>query len=372
MKKLLLAAAVATLSINAVQAAPTLYGKLNVSINQVDNKNFDGKSDVTEVNSNSSRIGVKGEEKLTDKLSAVYLAEWAISTDGSGSDTDLSARNRFIGLKTEGVGTLKVGKYDSYFKTAAGGNQDIFNDDTRLDITNIMYGENRLDNVIGFELDPKLLAGLTFNIMAQTGESTSDSKPGETGKDSKNDSFDSVSTSLGYENKDIGLAIAAAGDFGIKGKYAAYGLKDVYTDAYRVTGSYDIAKSGFVVGALWQHAEPTDDLTAYKTSKITRVDGVDKTTDTYTNYKGLEEEAYAVTAAYKIPNTKLKVKAEYASAETQVSGKQDRKIDLYGLGLDYQINKQARFYGIVAQQKRDWIKEDDKQTVVGTGIEYNF
>jgi uncharacterized protein (DUF2141 family) len=38
MKKLLLAAAVATLSVNAVQAAPTLYGKLNVSINQVDNK----------------------------------------------------------------------------------------------------------------------------------------------------------------------------------------------------------------------------------------------------------------------------------------------------------------------------------------------
>ncbi|MDN8157091.1 porin, partial [Acinetobacter baumannii] len=211
MKKLLLAAAVATLSVNAVQAAPTLYGKLNVSINQVDNKNFDGKSDVTEVNSNSSRIGVKGEEKLTDKLSAVYLAEWAISTDGSGSDTDLSARNRFIGLKTEGVGTLKVGKYDSYFKTSAGSNQDIFNDDTRLDITNIMYGENRLDNVVGFELDPKLLAGLTFNIMAQTGESTSDSKKGETGKDSKNDSFDSVSTSLGYENKDLGLAIAAAG-----------------------------------------------------------------------------------------------------------------------------------------------------------------
>ncbi|WP_017389549.1 porin [Acinetobacter calcoaceticus] len=368
MKKLLLAAAVATLSINAVQAAPTLYGKLNVSINQVDNKNFDGKSDVTEVNSNSSRIGVKGEEKLTDKLSAVYLAEWAISTDGSGSDTDLSARNRFIGLKTEGVGTLKVGKYDSYFKTAAGGNQDIFNDDTRLDITNIMYGENRLDNVIGFELDPKLLAGLTFNIMAQTGESTSDSKQGETGKDSKNDSFDSVSTSLGYENKDLGLAIAAAGDFGIKGKYVAYGLKDVYTDAYRVTGSYDIAKSGFVVGALWQHAEPTDDLTAY--GQTYKSDGaVDKAGKAY---RGLEEEAYAVTAAYKIPNTKLKVKAEYASAETQVSGQTDRKIDLYGLGLDYQINKQARFYGIVAQQKRDWLNDDDKQTVVGTGIEYNF
>ncbi|MCF4321026.1 GFA family protein, partial [Acinetobacter baumannii] len=28
-------------------------------------------------------------------------------------------------------------------------------------------------------------------------------------------------------------------------------------------------------------------------------------------------------------------------------------------------NKQARFYGIVAQQKRDWLNDDDKQT--GTG-----
>ncbi|MFV5616527.1 hypothetical protein VXQ97_17900, partial [Acinetobacter baumannii] len=25
-----------------------------------------------------------------------------------------------------------------------------------------------------------------------------------------------------------------------------------------------------------------------------------------------------------------------------------------------------------AQQKRDWLNDDDKQTVVGTGIEYNF
>lgn len=48
-----------------------------------------------------------------------------------------------------------------------------------------MYGENRLDNVVGFELDPKLLAGLTFNIMAQTGESTSDSKKAKLVKTAK-------------------------------------------------------------------------------------------------------------------------------------------------------------------------------------------
>ena len=154
MKKLLLAAAVATLSLSAAQAAPTLYGKLNVTLDQVDNTDFKG-NDVTEVNSNASRIGVKGEEKLTDNVAAVYQAEWEIATDGS--DSDLNARNRFLGLKFSDVGTLKVGQYDSYFKTAAGKNQDIFNDHNHLDITKTMHGEERLKNVIGFETDKNLV-----------------------------------------------------------------------------------------------------------------------------------------------------------------------------------------------------------------------
>ncbi|NOZ96649.1 MAG: autotransporter outer membrane beta-barrel domain-containing protein, partial [Gammaproteobacteria bacterium] len=50
----------------------------------------------------------------------------------------------------------------------------------------------------------------------------------------------------------------------------------------------------------------------------------------------------------------------------------DRKISQYGLGVDYNFNKQARFYGVLAQQKRDWLSDDDKKTVVGVGMEYNF
>ena len=371
MKKLLLAAAVTTLSLNAAQAAPTLYGKLNVSIDNVDNKSFDGKSDVTEINSNASRFGIKGEEKLTEKLSAIYLAEWAIATDGSGSDTDLSARNRFIGLKSDGIGALKVGKFDSYFKTAAGNNQDIFNDHTILDITNTMYGEERSNNVVGFESDPKLLAGLSFNVMFQQGESSSSVVAGTTGNNDKRDGFgDAVSASLNYENKDLGLALAVAGNSGIQGKYNAYSLKDIYSDAYRVTGSYDFASigvKGLVLGGLWQHAEPKDDLTAYDTGK--------KDTNgqaILANYKGLEEDSWITAVTYKIGNTPFAVKGQYQSAKTARDGHDDRTIDQYGIGLDYKINKQARFYGIVAQQKRDWLSDDDKRTVIGTGMEYNF
>ena len=354
MKKVLLAAAIASISLSAAQAAPTLYGKLNVSVNQVDNINAAGDNE-TQINSNASRIGVKGEEKLTDNIGVVYLAEFGFAADGSGSDNEWSARNRFLGLKFNNVGTLKAGKYDSYFKTSAGKYQDIFNDDTNLDITKTMYGEERLNNVIGFETDKNLLIpGLQFNVQAQTGESsTTDPKLGETGDDDKRDSVDSFSTSLTYENKDVGLAAGIAGNFGVQGVYNALDGKKYYSDAIRVTGSLDLTQigaDGLVLGVLYQQAEPTDDVLAYN---------------------DLKEKAWLVSGTYNIPSTPWALKAQYQSAKTEWTNN-DRKIDQYGVGVDYNFNKQARFYGVVAQQKRDWYADNDKKTVLGLGMEYNF
>ncbi|MCH4247146.1 porin [Acinetobacter populi] len=353
MKKLLLATAVATLCVSTAQAAPTLYGKLHVSLDQVDNNDYAGNNQ-TALNSNASRIGVKGDEKLTDNISVVYLAEWSIDTDGSGSDANLGARNRFLGLKFANVGTLKAGKYDSYLKTAAGSNQDIFNDHTVLDMTAVLAGEDRLNNVIGFETDKNLLGGVQFNIMLQQGESSTDSAA--LGQKGKRDGLgDGISTSVSYDNKDIGLAVALAGNFGIASKYNGVGLSGIFSDAYRLTGSYDFSNAGvkgLVVGGLWQHAEPSD--------------------NTVPDYSGLEEDAYSITAAYAIPSTPWKVKAEYVSAETSRDGASDRTIDQYGVGVDYSLNKQTRVYGVLAQQKKDWLASDDKKTVFGLGMEYNF
>ncbi|WP_326518121.1 porin [Acinetobacter sp. CAAS 2-6] len=360
MKKLLLAAAVATVGMSAAQAAPTVYGKLNVTLDQVDNNKFDGKSDVTELNSNASRLGVKGEEKLTEKLAAVYQMEWEVGTDGGSADW--KQRNRFLGLKWAGLGTLKAGYYDSYFKTAAGNGQDIFNDHNQLDITNMMYGEDRLDNVIGFESDKKLLGGVQFNIQAQQGESTTaGATKGDAGK---RDGFgDAISASILYDNKDLGLSLGVAGNSAVKGKYNAAGttadvaLKDVASDAFRITAAYDFSKvgiNGLTLGGLWQTAEPTDDVTGYK---------------------NLQEDAYTITAAYKVGSTPWVVKAEYANANTTYTNASavsfDNTIDQYGLGVDYYFNKQARMYGVVAQQSRDWAVDEDK-TVFGIGMEYNF
>lgn len=359
MKKLLLATAVAALSLSSVQAAPTLYGKLNLTLDQVSNADFT-EDKVTELNSNASRLGVKGEEKITDSLSAVYLVEWEVT--GDGDDDTLKARNRFAGLKFANVGTLKAGRFDSYFKTAAGSDQDIFNDNERLDFKDILVGEDRLNNVVGFESDPSLLGGLGFNIMFQQGEDSSEPEEdeiGTTGSDSARDGFgDSISTSVTYES-DIGLALALAGNFDVRSKWAALD-KSYYTDAIRLTGSYDFSNAGaegLVIGGLFQQAEPSDDII-----------GLDS----------LEEQAFGLTLAYSIPSTPWTVKGEYVTAETSADGWDDGEIDRYGLGVDYKLNKQTKLYGVLAQTKINealqagYELEEDKETVFGLGIDLKF
>jgi len=371
MKKVLLAAAVASIGFSAAHAAPTLYGRLNVSLNQVDNNNWKGENQ-TQLNSNASRIGVKGEEKLTDNVGVVYQAEWAIATDGKdgGSDTDLSARNRFIGLKFNKIGTLKAGSYDSYFKTSAGDNQDIFNDDTNLDITKTMYGEERPKNVVGFETDKNLIIpGLRFNVMAEMGENNSSNYSTK----KRNGFGDGVSTSLSYENSDVGVALAVAGNFGVAGTYNHSGIKDkIESDAYRLTGSYDLSKvgvDGLVLGALFQYAEPSNSPSAQALSSATNDKGESLKLDA--KAASLEETSWVVQATYAIPNTPWAVKGQYQQSKTEWTG-DSRKFDQYGIGVDYRLNKQARFYGVLAQQKRNWQDNDDKRTVVGAGMSYSF
>ena len=69
---------------------------------------------MVEISSNSSFVGLKGDEKLNERLSAVYGIEWGISTDGDSADW--TQRNRFVGLKDAKLGTLKIGAHDTPVK----------------------------------------------------------------------------------------------------------------------------------------------------------------------------------------------------------------------------------------------------------------
>ena len=75
MKKLLLASAIAALSVSAANAAPTIYGKAFVSMDYV-NAEIDGPlinedESTVEINSYSSRIGFKGISKLLNTIKII-------------------------------------------------------------------------------------------------------------------------------------------------------------------------------------------------------------------------------------------------------------------------------------------------------------
>lgn len=117
MKKLLLASAVAALSVSAAQAAPTVYGKAFVTADYV-NADFDSNNnavdrdeDTVEINSNSSRIGLKGSEAMTANTDVVYQLEYGVSVDGE--DRTFKSRDTYLGVVNKDFGEIRAGRNQS-------------------------------------------------------------------------------------------------------------------------------------------------------------------------------------------------------------------------------------------------------------------
>ena len=119
MKKLLLATAVAALSVSAANAAPTIYGKAFVTADYVNAEidypngadNADRDSDSVQINSNSSRIGLRGSEAMTANTDVIYQLEYGTSIDGDNAT--FTNRDTYLGLKNKQFGEFRVGKNQS-------------------------------------------------------------------------------------------------------------------------------------------------------------------------------------------------------------------------------------------------------------------
>ncbi len=166
MKKVLsLAIAAALVAPAAAMAEATLFGKAHFIIQNtdVDTGVSATSGDVWSVDSIHSRVGVKGSEDLGDGLTAVYHFEFKVNQDsGSG----LGDRNQFIGM-AGGFGTVLLGRHDTPLKMSQG-KFDEFGDLPNGDITSVIPGEDRVDNVIAY-VSPAM-GGLTFVGAAVSGE----------------------------------------------------------------------------------------------------------------------------------------------------------------------------------------------------------
>lgn len=120
-KKILSAAIIAAMAAPVVAVADTtLYGQIDLSMDSVDmdNPGAGVNGDDINMNSNNSRIGVKGSEDLGNGLKAIFQLEYQV--DPSGTDSSATAfttgRDQWIGLAGD-FGKLRFGTMSTMYKS---------------------------------------------------------------------------------------------------------------------------------------------------------------------------------------------------------------------------------------------------------------
>ncbi|ADT69461.1 MULTISPECIES: porin [Pseudoalteromonas] len=294
------------LSFNALAEAD-IYGKANVTVQSSD----DGEGSFTEIKSNASRFGLKGSEKISDGLEAVYKFEFQVDVsdaDSKGDDDNISARNQYVGFKG-GFGQVVIGRNDTALKQAQG-KLDLFND-LEGDIKNTFKGENRLGNSVSYASN----SYEGFKVLASfIAEDDVDAKNG-------------YSVALTY------------GDAGLK-KSAVYAA--IAADS-EVNG-YDVVRAtvqgkieDFRLGAMYQTQE--------------KVDG------------SAEADGYLVNAAYLMGSNTFKV--QYQTMDFDDS---DDK-SAVSVGVDHKLNKNLKVFGFYSSFDMD---NNVDQDYLGLGMEYKF
>ena len=287
---------------------PTVYGKLWISVESQDTASG------TEVDmvSNASRLGIKGSMDFGEGIEAIYQAEYEIDpVDGTADeskDRTFKQRNSFVGLKGS-VGTIFLGKHDTATKKSQK-KIDLFND-LAGDIKNILQGENRMSDLVGYTT-PKINGfSATFNAIKGT-EGLGDDSIG-----------DSTSTSISYDSENFYIALAF--DSELKGY-----------DSTRLTLQIPFNRSQ--LGIMFQDSEKLS--------------------------TGEEEDGYVISFSQKVGD-KGTLKFQQAESDMKLdSGKQ------FSFGYDYKLSNKAKAFFFFTDLSGD--NTSKEKEITGIGFEYKF
>ena len=291
-----------------LQSEPTVYGKLWISI---ESQNTASGTEVDMV-SNASRLGIKGSMDFGEGIEAIYQAEYEVDpVDGTADeskDRTFKQRNSFVGLKGS-MGTIFLGKHDTATKRSQK-KIDLFND-LAGDIKNILQGENRMSDLVGYTT-PKINGfSATFNAIKGT-EGLGDDSIG-----------DSTSTSLSYDSEKIYIALAF--DSELKGY-----------DSTRLTLQIPFSRSQ--LGIMFQESEKLS--------------------------TGKEEDGYVISFSQKVGN-KGTLKFQQTESDMKLdSGKQ------FSFGYDYKLSSKAKVFYFFTDLNGN--QDSKEKEIHGAGFEYKF
>jgi len=322
MNKLLLSAAIAStmgLASQGFAAGPidgTIYGKINVSVVNSD----DGTSDEWNLNSNASRLGVKGKTEIADGLYAVYKAEFEMCVDDGDCKGQTFTQRNIMGGVRGSFGTVWAGKHDSPTKLAQN-KIDLFND-LEGDIKNTFEGENRVSNIVAYT--SPTINGFSSTVAMMPGEGA------DVDGDGQDDTglTDGISYSVSYSMDN--LYIAVAGDQDVDSQ-----------DLMRIVAQYKM--DALKLGVMYQQNED--------------------------NLGTKDESGFFVSAAYQL-DKKTTLKAQYGSIEDDVDGDEEETLSL---GADYKLAKGTKVYVFYTDNTDSSTGvADDEDKAFGLGMEHKF
>ena len=379
MKIKIVTAAVFGLLATTTFAAPTIYGEIDASVDYLPEKNATkANKDVWEISSNSSFIGVKGDEKLTDRLSAVYAIEWGFSADGDS--TDWSQRNRFVGLKDVQLGTVKIGVHDTPLKQLSSV-VDTFNNyvANKADIGGIFGGETRVSNVVVYESPavkvPVLDGAIKVSGLLATGEATGiDTSKSGVVKTAGRGLGDAWSASASFESPLLVAGVAY--DKAIPSPFLGRGFLNASDKAIPTSGTTTTAPTVTAAANTLRvigRVNPVNGLALkalFQSSEVENVAGNTAGADKIDDAKG-----WLLGAEYTIPQAKnWTVKGQYSQNTTSFkpAGVEDFEAKQIIGGVDYAFNKQVKTYGYAGYLTLEQASKKDKQPVAGLGLEFKF
>ena len=302
MNKSLLVLASSMVLAASAQADSKFYGKMNVSLGYQD------EGETFSLNSNASRVGVKGFEEL-GSTKVIYKAEYEVAVDegyakDDGTDTNtIKPRDAYLGLAYSGMGTIKMGNMDTPLKKSQG-KFDLFND--VVDIKNVLIGENRMANSINYTTEKMGAFQSSVAVIL-----------------SEDDSSEGISANVIY--KEGALYVAAAFDNKVKN-------------------------------------EATQRVTAIYTMGDLKVGGLINNVDSEDVAAGADELGYAVNASMKMGMHT--VKAQYEAGDQKAAGATSTTV-----GVDHKLGKATKAFVYLNQSTADASKD---ATSLALGLEHKF
>jgi predicted porin len=382
-KKIIVLAIASALTAPALAfAEATVYGQANMSVDMVNDGAVANSSSTNQLNSNTSRLGVKGSEDLGGGLSAVWQMEAGVGVDdgtmgSAGKVTSTTTatgttastavyttkststaprvfnRNTFVGLKSDSLGTVIVGQNDTPYKTSTR-RMDVFGDGIADNRGNQSSGGSAFGTtMMGAGHDTRLSNVIAYMSPSMSGMSVA------------------AATVFGAEtaaaNTTKGTALSLAGMYEQGPIYATLAYQSVKAGS---AGTGDLA-----AGALGT-VSVDDKNTAIKA-------GVSYTMDQFQGNLVLEQHTLTLSGVEnKGTNVYLSGKFNVSSSdavkaaftkrgETQIAGvAQHNDATQFSIGYDHNMSKATTVYALYSKVSANGALSDP--SVLSAGLKHSF